>query len=427
MKKLIIIILLVLALLLVLAGIAAALFFPIVGREVGFSRSLVYATAEENKTLNVKGPLTLKVQDDAGKVNIVGGDGQNVTVTIVKTGAATTQAAAEKDLKSLKYQIQQNGNAITLTYKLDNLNIQDVDTIDFTVNVPSETTVDIDARLGDVSVSGITGNATIVNDFGEVTAQKIEGRLSVDTQSGQVEAVSINAGSENIELASGFGKISLEKASGKDLKLNSKSGALETNDVRASGDIEMSTDFGGVDFHGGSANLLSVETQSGKVTLSKLNLHGTVTARSGFGEIDLEQVSADSYDLQTNSGSITADGVTGKVKAHSDFGAVTIKNADHATVDLSTKSGEVDFEGSLGDGAHSLHSEFGAINIIIPADSALNVDLKTNFGSIKSEIPITVTLSGETEKSHEVGKMNKGGSQLTVETESGNISIQAGQ
>jgi len=161
------------------------------------------------------------------------------------------------------------------------------------------------------------------------------------------------------------------------------------------------------------------------LTLDRLTLRGAVTAKSEFGEISLEQVRADSYDLETNSGSVTADGVSGKVKAHSGFGSVTVRNADSVTLDLSTQSGTVDFAGSLGNGPHTVQTDFGEISLTIPADSALNVDLKTDFGSIRSDIPITVILSGDIEKSHQTGTMNEGGDQLTVETQSGSITIQA--
>jgi len=53
------------------------------------------------------------------------------------------------------------------------------------------------------------------------------------------------------------------------------------------------------------------------------------------------------------------------------------------------------------------------------------VDLKTDFGSIQSDIPITVTLTGEIKGSYQTGTMNDGGGQLTVETGSGSISIKA--
>lgn len=437
MKKPVVIILLSLAALFVLAGIAAVFFFAFVSDINGFGRASIAATAEESKSLKVDAEkiITLKVIDDAGDVTIVGADVDTVSVEVVKTAYGTTQANAEGALKKIKYDIKQTGNTITLRHTVPNVrtnvpvNVIGVnwDIVDFIVTVPSEALVDVDAGYGEVNVSDTHGNVKILNDFGDITLKNIQGKVIVDTESGQVDASSISAGEETIELSSGFGKIILEKASSKDVRLDSNSGNLEMNEVRASGNVTMSTDFGNINFSSGSANSLNIDTQSGKITFTKLTLQSTLMAKSEFGEISVEQVKAASYDLQTNSGSITADGVFGNVKAHSGFGSVTVKNGASVTIDLSTQSGSVDFEGSLGDGTHSIYSEFGDINLTIPADSALNVDLKTDFGSIKSDIPITVVLSGDSdgEENHQTGTMNDGGAQLTVETQSGNISILA--
>lgn len=429
MKKPIVITLLVAAFLFVLAGIGATLFFVFGtgGGTLGLTRNPFHATAEENKTLNVKGPITLKVRDDAGEVKVMSGKAEDkVLVKVVKTGSAFTQAGAEQELKNIKYEIKQNGDTVTLTYKIDNLEFDNtVNMVDFIVTVPAETTVDVKANLGTVSVSDTTGNVSIVNSFGDVTLQNIEGGVTVKTQSGKVDASSINAGEETIKLDSGFGAVSLEKASGKDITLTSSSGALEMSDVRASGAVEMSTDFGDIRLNKGSANSLTVDTNSGKITLEALTLKEGLIAKSEFGDINLEQVKAGSYELQTNSGSVTVDGANGKVKVRSGFGSLTVKNADSVTLDLDTQSGDVEFEGSLGDGPHTIRTDFGAIKLTLPADSALNVDLATDFGKITSDIPITVVLSGDTEKSHQTGTMNDGGAQLTVETQSGDISIQA--
>jgi hypothetical protein len=53
------------------------------------------------------------------------------------------------------------------------------------------------------------------------------------------------------------------------------------------------------------------------------------------------------------------------------------------------------------------------------------VDLKTDFGKIKSDLPITVTLNenSDSEKSQIVGAINDGGAELTVQTNSGSINI----
>lgn len=426
MKRPLLIALLVVALLFMFAGIGAVLFYTFErgGRGYIFDQNLVSATVEEGKILNVEGPITLKVQDDAGDITITGGESEKVEIKIVKTGYALTQARAQEDLKNIRYQIEQDGNVITLTYDLSRISTRDVDTVDFIVTVPNEVTVDVNAGMGEVNVSGTNGQVTIFNDFGDVNVENIQGAVNVETRGGQVDASLIDAGSENIALSSGFGEVSLEQATGKDMKLYSNGGLLEISDIRASGDIETSTDFGDIFFNNGAANLLTVETKGGKVSLDQLNLHGALTVQNSFGEIELEQVKATSYSLQAGSGSITVDGAQGKIKAYSDFGPIIIKNAENATVDLDTKSGSVEFEGSLGDGPHNIHSSFGEIHIVIPADSVLNVDLRTGFGSIKSEIPITVTLTDTAKGSQQTGTMNNGGSQLTVETENGSISIE---
>lgn len=426
MKKNLVITLLVVALLFLFAGIGAVLFFTFErgGRGFNLEQGLVSATAEELKTLNVEGPVTLIVQNDAGDITIIGGESEKVEIKIVKTGYALTQGRAEEDLRNIRYQIVQDGNVITLTYDFSRISTRDVDTVDFVVTVPNEVTVDVKAGMGEVNVSGANGKVTVLNDFGDVIVENIQGAVNVETKGGRVDASLIDAGDGNIDLSSGFGKVSLEQATGKDMKLYSNSGLLEINDIRASGDMETSTGFGDIFFNNGAANLLTVETKGGKVSLDQLNLRGALTVQNSFGEIELEQVEATSYDLQAGSGSITVDGAQGKIKAYSDFGPIIIKNAENATVDLDTKSGSVEFEGSLGDGPHNIHSSFGEIHIAIPADSVLNVDLRTGFGSIKSEIPITVMLTDTTKGSQQTGTMNNGGSQLTVETENGSISIE---
>lgn len=428
MKRTIVIILLAVALLFVLAGIGAVVFFGIGGRNMVFNPTLVYATKEENRTLNTDGPVTLDVRDDAGSVTVTGGEDDQVTVKVVKTGAASTQAGAERDLQNIKYEIKQTGNTVSLIYDLTSMSVNDdVDTVDFIVTVPMETTVSVNSGFGEVSISDTDGDVDIENSFGAVTVQNVQGALTVVTQSGQVRAVSVNGGREDISLSSGFGNVLLEKASGGEIRLESQSGMLEMKDVRASGPVEMITDFGDADFTTGSADELTVETNSGQVTLSRLNIQGLLTVTDEFGTIELNQVNADSYDLETNSGSVTVDGAQGNVKAHSGFGSVILTNAENVTIDLNTQSGSVDFEGSLGEGPHSVHSDFGEIILSLPADSALDVDLQTDFGTIKSDIPITVILSGDAEKNRQTGTMNEGGAQLTVETGSGGISIRSSQ
>lgn len=430
MKRLIVIVLLTIALFFVLAGIGAVIFFAANGgfpTSNPFDHRNIPSSLEESKTLKVdtKKPLTLKVIDDAGQVTITGGDVNTVQVQATKTAYDSTQARADAEVKTIEYTIDQSDNDITLTYKInDSMNFSNkVNTVDFVVTVPTDVTVDVKGNMGKVRVANTKGNVTIKNDFGDVTITNIDGALSLGTNSGKLDILSVQAGSGDIDIFSGFGSASVKQVSGANITIESSSGALDLKNVRAAKSMKLSTKFGNVKFDTGTAGSLDAETSSGSVTLTSITVKDGLTIKDDFGDIDLKQANAASYDIETSSGAITADGVKGKVQAHTGFGNIDIRNAKEATLDLNTKSGSIDFSGSLGEGPHTVHSDFGDVRLNLPVDTALNIDIATKFGKITSDIPITVTLTGEIAQGQQTGTINGGGADFKVDTDSGNINI----
>jgi len=432
MKRPVVIVLLIVALALVCVGIGSVIFFANGFRTNNpFDRLNISSQLEESKTLkvDVEKPLTLKVNSAAGDVTVTGGDVKTVQVKAVKTAYDSSQARADEEVKTVKYTIEQDGNSITLKYELPKSTnfSNNINTVDFIVTVPIETTLTVDTGFGKVNVSGVKGDADLTNDFGDITVENIEGALSVQTNSGAVEAASVKAGDKNISLNSDFGDITLEKANGANIILDTNSGKVTLKDVNAIGDLTIKPDFGDIKYENGSVASIDIEAKSGKVTLNKVKISKLVKVNDDFGDINLTQVAAVSYDLHTNSGAITVDGAKGSLKASTDFGNIEVTNAQEVTLDLVTKSGNVDFTGTLADAPHIVSSDFGNVTLVIPADSKINVDLKTDFGKIKSEIPITVTITESSNDSSEQinGTLNGGGGQLTVRTNSGNININA--
>ena len=428
MKRPVVISLLVIALAFVCLGIGAVIVFTTNRGFLihnPFDVRNISSQVQESKTLKVdtKEPLILNVASAAGDITVTGANVDNVQVKIVRTAYSSSQAQADKEVKSIKYTIQQTGNTITLKYELPksmNLN-SNVNKVDFDVTIPNEATVNTDGGLGVISIAGTKGNVDIKNDFGDVRLEDIEGALTVQTSSGEVEATSIVAGDGNIDLDSDFGGVTLKKANSKNVILNSSSGPITLSDVRAHGDIHTHTDFGNTDFENGSSSSLSIETNSGRVSLVQVKVSQEIKVQDDFGDIELEQASASSYDLHTNSGSITASSAKGKLKAYTDFGSINIQNAQATTLDLKTSSGSVEFSGSLGTGPHTVSSDFGEIDLTLPADSQLTVDLSTDFGNINSDLPITVT--GKIDEQHQVGTINGGGTDLKIETKNGNVDL----
>jgi hypothetical protein len=434
MKRPVIISLLIVALALVCTGVGAVVFFGIGANSLfssnsPFDRRNISAQVEESKTLKVDSakPVSLNVKDAAGSVTVTGADVDDVQIKITKTAYDSSQARADAEVKTIKYSIKQDGNAITLTYEIpESMNFNNkIDTVDFVVTVPNETSVDVTSSTGKVSVTGVQGQVTIDNKFGDITVEQVDGALDARTNSGAIDVSSVNAGSGDIKLNSGFGTISMSQVSGTNVTAESNSGKLDLKNVRATKDTSLASDFGDVKFNNGSASSLTVSTKSGSIDLVAVKINGSLVIKNDFGDINLEQVNARSYDLQTDSGSITVDGAQGSVKAVTGFGNITVDNAETVTLQLNTKSGSISFAGSLGEGPHTVHSDFGNIELTIPADSKLDVDFQTEFGKIRSDIPVTVTLNGEVDEGHQVGTINGGGSQLTASTKSGNINLKA--
>src|SRR5262245_45961764 len=101
MKRPFVIALLIVALLFVGAGIMAVIFF---GVNEGFGRfsfdaNRISATSEESKNYSSEGVTQLEVRNDAGNVNIAGGDGSQIIVAATKTAWGLDQAGADAALK----------------------------------------------------------------------------------------------------------------------------------------------------------------------------------------------------------------------------------------------------------------------------------------------------------------------------------------
>ncbi len=430
MKRPVVIGLLVAALVLVCVGIGSVIYFAN-GFNVNnpFDTLQIPSSLEENETLEIdtEQPVNLTIDSDSGYVTVTGGDVDEVQVRVVKTAYDSTQERADEEVKTIQYTVEQNGNSIVLKYEIPrSVNIRNkVNTVDFIVIVPNNTSVDIETSFGDVDVTGLNGSVVINDDFGDVNVTNVDGAVEAHSNSGKIQLSSVNAGSDDINISTDFGTLILEKVSGKDITLQSNSGKLTLNDVRATGDIFGKSDFGNVEFENGSASNLELETNSGKISVIKVNVRNEIIVDDDFGNIELTQASANSYDLHTNSGSITIDGAKGNVKAYTDFGDIEIKNAVNVTLDIKTNSGTITFSGSLGDGPHNVKSDFGSIELTLPSDIKLNVNLSTDFGKITSDIPITVTLNGDSNSNggEVVGELNGGGEELTVHTNSGSINI----
>ena len=394
----------------------------------GFNVNRVSARATEEKNLSVNGLVNLKVENSFGNISVKTGDDDQVNIKAEKTAWGSNDADAQDALKNLKVVIEQDGNNITIRVEqptdVDMLHIgPGAGSVKFTISVPSQTAATLHSSNGDVDLDGTTGSADVQSNFGNVTISDVTGDILGKSNNGKVVVQKVTATDETITLSSDFGAVTLDDASGVDVSVSTSNGQIELKNVKAAGMLTVSSQFGSIHVADSQAKTADIHSNNGSLKLENLDVDGKITTKSNFGGLVLSQVNAGTYDLTTQNGKISVDGAQNGITAHSDFGSIEVLNARNATIDLSSNNGSVTFSGTLGSGPHILKSNFGSIEITLPADTALDVDMQTDFGKITSDFNVTV--NGVMDSKHWQGVVNGGGISLTAKTNNGNITLQA--
>lgn len=129
-------------------------------------------------------------------------------------------------------------------------------------------TVDVDADSGDVSISGVTGRATVQADSGDVELRDIGGRISVDASSGSVTATGVR---KPVDAQLSSGDLTVRLAEPGDVRAEVSSGDIQVTVPRGHYHVEGDTSSGdrAIDVRRDpdSQHRLALRTSSGDVTV----------------------------------------------------------------------------------------------------------------------------------------------------------------
>jgi DUF4097 and DUF4098 domain-containing protein YvlB len=152
---------------------------------------------------------------------------------------------------------------------------------------------------------------------------------------------------------------------------------------------------------------------------------GNVNLRTGDGKIEIAGLKGE-MQLKSGDGSLHLDGVDGKLHASTGDGSIQA-NGRFGELELKTGDGHVDVRAGTGSslaGGWRLETGDGSVTLEVPGDLAADVDLHTNDGHIDLDMPVTT--SGNVRQNEVRGKMNGGGSLLTIRTGDGSIRLRKG-
>jgi len=152
---------------------------------------------------------------------------------------------------------------------------------------------------------------------------------------------------------------------------------------------------------------------------------GRVNLRTGDGKIDIAGLKGE-MDLHSGDGSENLDGVEGKLHASTGDGHITA-HGRFDELELKTGDGHVDVRATNGSSLAAgwrLETGDGNVSLELPGDLAADVDLHTSDGHIDLDLPVTA--EGKVRENEIRGKLNGGGSLLTIRTGDGSIHLRKG-
>jgi hypothetical protein len=171
----------------------------------------------------------------------------------------------------------------------------------------------------------------------------------------------------------------------------------------------------------------------------------TLEAKTGDGKVSVSGLTGD-LGLTTGDGDLTADHLSGKLRIKSSDGHVTITNST-GSLDARTSDGNLTVDGvfnavtlhtsdgrlevSLRDGTKlsepsSIQASDGSVTVRLPQGFAADLDVHTSDGHLDCALPLTMDhYDSKDGGGHNVhGKLNGGGTLLTIHTSDGNVKIE---
>jgi len=189
------------------------------------------------------------------------------------------------------------------------------------------------------------------------------------------------------------GSLKIDKVSG---KIDGKTSGGSINVTNSSDDIDLATSGGSITAENCKGNL-DLSTSGGSLHLNSLD--GKVKAATSGGRID-------------------GDNVKGYLSAATSGGSVHLSNI-RATLETSTSGGSMDIQVTELGQYVKVSNSGGSIDIQLPANKGLDLDLHGN----KVKLNPMNNFSGDTDDNSIRGKVNGGGTEVSVHAGSGHVTI----
>lgn len=300
---------------------------------------------------------------------------------------------------------------------------QDKDTPYLTKSLKNEkiNTVDLQTSGGSLQIIAVNDSEARLEVFvrpgndRKLTKQEIDRLLeeshdlTITTSNGQLKAISLTKKrGKNNNLSVSF-KAYVPKSTS--AHLNTSGGSLSISGL--SGSVDGSTSGGSIKINDVTNNI-NLKTSGGSIDAK--NASGNIKLATSGGSIKLQDLKGTIY-AQTSGGSIKGDHIKGELIAKTSGGSISIDRMS-GSVELATSAGSTHLQLLEIDQFVKVNVSAGNVDIELPLNKGLDVDLSANHIQIPSN-----QFTGIKEKNKMIGKINGGGTPVKVSASAGNIKL----
>ena len=351
---------------------------------IGCALGLEGATVESNlnKTFPAAPGGRLVLDADRGPIEIITSDRSDILVEVKRSVSRVPAEQAAELFAAHLVTFEQDGGEVAVRAKIKE-GFRQVSRaaqnfrVEFRVLTPKRFNFDLRTAAGDI------------------TANDIDGKVKARTAGGSLKFASVTGA----------------------LDANTSAGGIRVAD--AGGPVTASTSGGNIHIEGVNAGG-KVETSAGSITVNRAKVK--LTAHTSGGNIQAGELDCPA-ELDTSAGSITVKSARGPLKANTSGGHVTIEEAQDTVIADTSAGGITATFASQPTGDCRLTTAGGSISVKLDSELAFNVDAKTAGGQVSTELPITMTVTGQVRQEGLKGKLNGGGKALVLRTSAGNITL----
>jgi len=245
------------------------------------------------KSVRIGGNGELDVSNIVGDITFVRGGGNDATIEVTKIARAQTVEAARDLLPLVKVEINDRANRVevrTVYPSQDNMfrNRRNINvSVQYTITAPAGTSVTARSVTGNLRVTEIAGELSLITTSGNVQVTRARSIDSVKSTSGSIEVTDSDSETP-IEAATISGDVLMRQVKAPRLELGTISGKVTLQDVQ-SARIEAQSLSGDVDFTGSltKGGRYELNSHSGNVRIAVAGGTGfEVEANSWSGKVE---------------------------------------------------------------------------------------------------------------------------------------------